>query len=142
VSRDTKLSLVGNLSLNSLQAKMDNFNGTYSCQIRSPASFKAMKARVLHFKESTNTGYVPSTDTRTILLGYAPMAYLFYFYFFRNVYIRGTPVVRVWYTNPKKRNFFPFSFIRFFIYRKIYVCFFSDSTSSQHLSKRLFVIWG
>jgi hypothetical protein len=81
-------------------------------------------AWVLHFLESTGTGYVPDTGTRMVLLGYALMTYLFFYFLFCNGYTLGTPMVRAWYSCgtriQKNTIFFFFSFIHFFVYRKIY----------------------
>ncbi|MCI42190.1 hypothetical protein A2U01_0063426, partial [Trifolium medium] len=40
IPRETKLSFVGNLSLNSLQAKIETFKGTCLCQTSSSAASK------------------------------------------------------------------------------------------------------
>jgi hypothetical protein len=47
-------------------------------------------------------GRVPGTGTRTVFFGYAPITYLYFYFLFCKRIHGGTPVVRVWYTNPKK----------------------------------------
>jgi hypothetical protein len=51
------------------------------------------EAWVLHFRESTGTGYVSDTDTRTVLLGYTLITHLFFIFYFTT----GTRVVLLWY---------------------------------------------
>jgi hypothetical protein len=62
---------------------------------------------------------VSGTNTRMVYLGYAPMTYLFYFYFCCNGYPCGTSVVH----ESKKMQFFSFVFIRFYLFIRRFMFF-------------------
>jgi hypothetical protein len=72
-----------------------------------------------HHKEyiiwSISTPYLSGTGTHTVLFGYAPTVYLFYFIFFAT----GTRFVVLWYVCGTRiqecANFFPFSFFVFYL---------------------------
>jgi hypothetical protein len=84
-------------------------------------NFCVYEAWVLHFRKSTGIGYRYAYGNPWVR---TDSVHIFLFFILQRVhtwYSCGTHVVLLWYTNPKKCNFFSFSFIHFFfVYRKIY----------------------